>query len=204
MKRQRARATAKHSPAAAEMPERLATSAFTLFSERGISAVSLDDIAAHARVTKGSLYWHYDSKDALIKAACNHYYRNYHRRIHSELAHIIDPVKRLERTLDTAVTTCLEDRKNRIFTTEVFNLAVHDEELRRSWQQFLDNVREFYIALVKAATGLSTRKAESRVDFLLSAMEGLKLRAQYEPHLCVRRCHRAVVAQLKRVALFAE
>ncbi len=186
------------------MPERLAASAFTLFSESGINAVSLDDIAAHAHVTKGSLYWHYDSKDALIKAACNHYYRAYHRRINSELAHITDPVKRLERTLDTAVTTCLEDRKNRIFTTEIFSLAVHDEELRRSWRQFSDHVREFYIGLVKAATGLSTRKAETRVDFMLSAMEGLKLRAQFEPHLSIRRNHKTIVTQLKRVALFAE
>ena len=204
MKRKRAVATARAVPAVNDMPERLAASAFKLFSERGINNVSVDDVAGDANVTKGSLYWHYDSKDALIKAACNHYYRTYHRRIHSELAHIIDPVKRLERTLDTAVATCLEDRKNRIFTTEVFNLAAHDEELRRSWQQFLDNVREFYIALVMAATGLGAKKAESRVDFLLSAMEGLKLRAQYEPHLCVPRCHKAVVAQLKRVALLAE
>lgn len=183
------------------MPERLAASAFTLFSERGINAVSLDDVAAHAHVTKGSLYWHYDSKDALIKAACNHYYRDYHRKILTELAHITHPVKRLERTLETAVSTCLVDRKNRIFTTEIFSLAVHDQELRRSWRQFSENVREFYIALIKAATGLSTSKAEHRADFLLSAMEGLKLRAHYEPHLCVSGCHNSIVAQLKRVAL---
>jgi AcrR family transcriptional regulator len=186
------------------MPERLAASAFKLFSERGISNVSVDDVAAHAHVTKGSLYWHYDSKDALIKAACTHYYHAYHRRINTELAHITDPVKRLERTLDTAVSTCLEDRKNRIFTTEIFSLAVHDGELRRSWRQFSDQVREFYIGLVKAATGLGTKQAERRADFLLSAMEGLKLRAQYEPHLCLLDCHKTIVAQLKRVALLAE
>ena len=186
------------------MPDRLAASAFALFSERGINAVSLDDIAAHAHVTKGSLYWHYDSKDALVKAACAHYYRAYNRRINDELTDITDPIKRLERTLDTAVSTCLEDRKNRIFTTEIFSLAVHDEELRRSWRQFSDSVREFYIGLVKAATRLATREVERRVDFLLSAMEGLKLRAQYEPHLCVSRSHKVIVAQLRRVALFTE
>ncbi len=203
MKRKSARANARISPTAVEMPERLAASAFTLFSQRGIKNVSVDDVAAHAHVTKGSLYWHYDSKDALIKAACTHYYRAYHRRIHTELAHITDPVKRLERTLDTAVSTCLEDRRNRIFTTEVFSLAVHDDELRRSWRQFSDQVREFYIGLVKAATRLVTREVERRVDFLLSAMEGLKLRAQYEPHLCISASHKTIVAQLKRVALFA-
>ena len=204
MKRNGARAAAAKPPATTDMPERLAASAFTLFSERGINTVSLDDIAAHAKVTKGSLYWHYESKDDLIKAACTYYYRTYHRRIHTELAHIKDPVERLERTLDTAVSTCLVDRKNRIFTTEIFSLAVHDEELRRSWRQFSDNVREHYIALVKAATGITTRKAEARADFLLSAMEGLKLRAQYEPHLCVAGAHEAIVNQLKQVAMFAE
>ena len=81
---------------------------------------------------------------------------------------------------------------------------MHDEELRRSWRQFSDSVREFYIGLVKAATRLATREVERRVDFLLSAMEGLKLRAQYEPHLCVSRSHKVIVAQLRRVALFTE
>ena len=204
MNRKRARSSVKAAPSAGEMPDRLAASAFTLFSERGINAVSLDDIAAHAHVTKGSLYWHYDSKDDLVKAACAHYYRAYNRRINDELTDITDPIKRLDRTLDTAVSTCLEDRKNRIFTTEIFSLAVHDEELRRSWRQFSDSVREFYIGLVKAATRLATREVERMVDFLLSAMEGLKLRAQYEPHLCVSRSHKVIVAQLRRVALFTE
>jgi AcrR family transcriptional regulator len=204
MKRKRVVGTARSVPATNGMPERLAASALKLFSERGINAVSVDDIAADAKVTKGSLYWHYDSKDALIKAACTHYYRGYHRRINSELAHITNPVKRLERTLDAAVGTCLVDRKNRIFTTEIFNLAAHDEELRRSWQQFFDQVREFYVSLVKAATGLSMKEAERRADLLLSAMEGLKLRAQYEPHLCILGCKKAIVNDLKRVALLAE
>ena len=204
MKRKRVSATAKSSYTSEEMPERLAASAFTLFSERGVNAVSVDDIAAHANVTKGSLYWHYDSKDSLIKAACTHYYRAYHRRINAELAHITDPVERLERTLDTAVSACLVDRKNRIFTTEIFSLAVHDEELRRSWRQFSDHVREFYIGLVKAATRLVYREVERRADFLLSAMEGLKLRAHFEPHLCISGNHKAIVAQLKRVALSPE
>jgi AcrR family transcriptional regulator len=203
MKRKLGRAAAKSVTASGGTKHRLAASAFELFSEHGINNVSVDDVAAHAHVTKGSLYWHYDSKDALIKAACAHYYRAYHRRINTELAHITDPVKRLERTLDTAVSTCLEDRKNRIFTTEIFGLAVHDEELRRSWGQFSDNVREFYIGLVRAATRLDAKEVERRVDFLLSAMEGLKLRAQYEPHLCISDSHKTLVAQLKQVALFA-
>ncbi len=182
------------------MPDKLTASAFTLFSERGIGNVTVDDIAAHAGVTKGSLYWHYQSKDELIKAACAHYYRAYHRRINSELAHITAPAERLARTIETAVNICLVDRENRVFTTEVFTLAVHDDELRRSWRQFSDSVREFYIGLLKAAVAAGELRASrpgEAVDFMLSAMEGLKLRAQYEPHLCSPNSERSIVANLK-------
>ncbi len=204
MKPKPSRSKGKTSPAADGMPERLAASAFALFSERGINSVSLDQIAAHANVTKGSLYWHYDSKDDLIKAAAAHYYRAYHQRINAELVAITDPVRRLEKTLDAAVDNCLVDQKNRIFTTEIFSLAVHDEDLRRSWREFFEQVREFYIGLVRAASRLAVGEVERRVDFLLSAMEGLKLRAQYEPHLCISGSQKSIVTQLKRVLLAPE
>jgi AcrR family transcriptional regulator len=184
-----------------QTPERLAESAFRLFAHHGFRKVNLDQVAREAGVTKGSLYWHYKSKDDLVKAACNYYYRVYHRRINSELAHLTNPVTRLERMLKVAVEMCLLDKENRVFTTEIFTLAVHDDELRRSWRQFSDTVREFYIGLVKAAVAAGELKLadpEGAVDFMLSAMEGLKLRAQYEPHLCSRESERSIVVNLKR------
>lgn len=41
---------------------------FDLFHKRGYARVSMDDIAAAAGVTKKGLYYHYDSKDALVGA----------------------------------------------------------------------------------------------------------------------------------------
>lgn len=188
-----------------EMPARLAESAFHLFSRNGFKKVNLDKIATRAGVTKGSLYWHYKSKDELVKAACGHYYRAYHRRINSELAHITDPVKRLERTLQVAVQICLLDEENRVFTTEVFTLALHDAEVCRSWQQFYDSVREFYVGLVKAAQaagGLETDDPEHAVEFMLATMEGIKLQARYDPKICAKAGEKAIVASLKRTLGF--
>lgn len=184
------------------MPSKLAASAFALFSKHGIRNVSLDQIAARAKVTKGSLYWHFDSKDALILAACNHYYGSYHRRINTELAHVDDPVERLSRTVDVAVRICLLDHENRVFTTEIFTLALSDAKLRRSWQKFSDEVREFYVRLLSAAAAAGTLGApnpEKSVDYMLSAMEGIKLRALYEPHLCSPGRAREIVSTLKRM-----
>jgi TetR/AcrR family transcriptional regulator, acrAB operon repressor len=39
--------------------------AFTLFGRFGYEGVSIGDIARHARLSKGALYWHFRGKDAL-------------------------------------------------------------------------------------------------------------------------------------------
>src|SRR4051794_27040658 len=46
----------------------LLDSATALFAARGYARTSLDDIAAGARVTKGALYGHFESKQALFRA----------------------------------------------------------------------------------------------------------------------------------------
>ena len=46
----------------------LIDSATALFAERGYARTSLDEIAAGARVTKGALYGHFASKQALFRA----------------------------------------------------------------------------------------------------------------------------------------
>lgn len=188
-----------------DMPGRLAESAFELFSRRGFKKVNVDNIAAHAGVTKGSVYWHFRSKHDLVRAACAFYYRSYHRRIHDGLARLQDPVERLESTLHLAVRTCLLDRANRIFTLEIFTHAVHDEDLRQGWKQFYDSVREFYIGLVKAAalTGkVCPADPECAVNTMLAAMEGIKLRALFEPEICSAAEEERIVDELKNILGF--
>lgn len=175
---------AKTSP---EMPAKLAESAFKLFARRGIGNISLDQVAADAGVTKGSLYWHFKNKDEVIKAAAAHYYQTYHRRMHAAVAPISDPLKRLLAALRLSVRTCLLDTENRVFTMELWTLSVHDAEVRRSWRQFYDSVREFYIGLVRTAAHadeLETDDPERAVNLMLEAMEGVKLRAMFEPQIC--------------------
>ena len=48
-------------------PQELAAAALELFVERGFAATRLEDIAARAGVSKGTLYLYFDSKDALFK-----------------------------------------------------------------------------------------------------------------------------------------
>jgi AcrR family transcriptional regulator len=186
-------------------PAELAASAFALFAEKGFDGVNLDQVAARAGVTKGSLYWHFRSKRDLILAACAHYYRTYQRRINEELATLTDPSERLEHTLRVAVRTCLLDHANRVFTMEIFRWSVHDPEVRRGWQQFYDSVREFYIGLVRAAALAGVVRVadpEQAVNLMLAAMEGIKLRALFEPEICAPAEEERILAGLKEILGF--
>src|ERR671923_495899 len=49
-------------------PAELLAAALTCFKERGFAATRLDDVAAKAGVTKGTIYLYYPSKEELFKA----------------------------------------------------------------------------------------------------------------------------------------
>ena len=171
---------------AAQRPTKLAESAFELFAARGFDEVTIDEIAAHVGVTKGSFYSHYKSKHEIVLAACSHYYRRYQRRIQEELVPLTDPAERLRRVLEISVRTCIVDERNRMFTTEIFALSLKDDQVRKGGAQFYDTVREMYVGLLMAAQaskqigGADPRRA---VDLMLAAIEGVKMRAAFEPHI---------------------
>lgn len=48
--------------------QRILDAAYALFRRKGFTRVSMDEIAAAARVTKRTLYYHFESKDALLAA----------------------------------------------------------------------------------------------------------------------------------------
>lgn len=50
-------------------PGEIAAAALELFVEKGFAATRIDDIAARAGVSKGTVYLYFDSKEALFKAA---------------------------------------------------------------------------------------------------------------------------------------
>jgi AcrR family transcriptional regulator len=52
----------------ADRPQEIVEAAADVFAEKGFAASKLDDIAARAGVTKGTLYLYFDTKEALFEA----------------------------------------------------------------------------------------------------------------------------------------
>ena len=184
------------------MRDKLAQSAFELFSEHGFKNVNLDTIAAHAGVTKGSLYWHYESRKELILAACTHYYREWHRRFHAATSTAADPLERLQRAVLCSVDNCILDRSMRVFVTEVYAMALHDEEIRTGWLEFLDAARKSFVGLVEealAAGKIQTTDACRAVDLMLAAMDGIEKQAAFDPRMCAPDKRQLIYDDLMRI-----
>lgn len=184
---------------APEKPDQLARSAFEVFAERGFKDATIDEIALNAGVTKGSFYSHYRSKREVILAACNYYYQRYQQAIHEEMATAADPMERLRSVLKRSVRTCIVDRASRAFTTEIFAFSQQDEAVRASWTQFYDTVRQMYFGLTRAAIAagkLEVEDPEAAVNLLLAALEGVKLRATFEPRVAAKDEQQAIVEGL--------
>ena len=56
-----------------DTPQAIIEAAVRVFARSGVSAATLEDIAAEAKVTKGALCWHFHSKDELLSAIVQHY-----------------------------------------------------------------------------------------------------------------------------------
>jgi AcrR family transcriptional regulator len=53
-----------------ERRQSIVAAAESLFTARGVAAVTMDEIAAHAELSKGALYLYFKSKDELYVAVC--------------------------------------------------------------------------------------------------------------------------------------
>lgn len=133
-----------------ETPERILRAAETLFSKHGFDAVSMQDIAERAGVSKANVFHHFDSKNALylavLRACCD---RSSHllEQLISEPAPIAE---RLTRFAQTHLQMLLgQEQMTRLIQREVLKgNARRGDELAQ--QIFGDNFARFVEVLRQA------------------------------------------------------
>jgi TetR/AcrR family transcriptional regulator, transcriptional repressor for nem operon len=82
----------------------LLDAAQTLLLERGYEAAALDDVCTRAGVTKGALFYHFQSKEQLAAAAVERFYDQLVRTAQEAMGSPEDPAEVLWRYLDATVT----------------------------------------------------------------------------------------------------
>lgn len=82
-------------------------SAVALFHQRGYDATSMRDIASAVGVMPASIYYHYDSKEALLVAAVTEGARLLEEAVVAAIRDESEPWARLERACEAHLTTLL-------------------------------------------------------------------------------------------------
>ena len=72
-----------------------AQAALDMIAEQGVSAVAVEPLARRLGVTKGSFYWHFPSRDALLQAALERWELFEQQDVFGSLEDVADPSERL-------------------------------------------------------------------------------------------------------------
>jgi AcrR family transcriptional regulator len=87
-----------------------ARAALSAIARGGIAAVAVESIAADLGATKGSFYWHFKNRDALIQAALDVWEQSRTESVIEELEREPDPAERLRKLLMAAFGRAPADR----------------------------------------------------------------------------------------------
>jgi AcrR family transcriptional regulator len=85
-------------------PDDWTRAALLAIAEKGAKNVSVERLARELGTTKGSFYWHFKDRTALIDAALERWERDFTDRVIEQLSTIEDPRQRFRALLETTFT----------------------------------------------------------------------------------------------------
>jgi TetR/AcrR family transcriptional regulator, repressor of the mexAB-oprM multidrug resistance operon len=116
----------------------------TLFLEKGVAHTGLEQIAGHAGVTRGAVYWHFANKADLFNALLNQV-----RLPPEQLAERLagcdggDPLLSLRNLIIEAIENLARDERQRRIFTILLHRCEFTDELREAEHQHSDFVNLF-------------------------------------------------------------
>lgn len=163
--------------------ERILDAAQDLILSRGFSAMTVDSVCQAAGITKGGFFYHFDSKDALGKAALERFWRNVtERQSNAKFNSASDAVSLLDGYLDFAIETYQSPELQKgcmlaIFTME---LAESNQQLFKEAAKYFSAWRNSLHEMYNAASVYSGNSIDAKAwsDLYISTLEGALLLAK--------------------------
>lgn len=147
-----------------------------MLAESGVEAVRVEPLAARLRVTKGSFYWHFPSRDALLQAALERWEKVEQETVFGSLEAVSDPRERL-RALFRVVA---HEAKSHIIYSKLLKALDHP-----TVQPVIERVsgrRLEYLTASLRQAGMGRNDAQHRARLAYAAYVGfLQLNLQMQP-----------------------
>jgi AcrR family transcriptional regulator len=158
-------------------PDDWARAALAAVAKGGIDAVAVETVARELGATKGSFYWHFKNRDALIQAALDEWEQRRTDAVIDELQREADPVGRLKKLLEAAFEVGPTDR------AEVALLANPDHPAAVRAVRRVAERRITYMAQQLEKLGWTSADAFDRAVLLYYVYVGYMQTAHVAPHV---------------------
>ncbi|GIX34739.1 MAG: TetR family transcriptional regulator [Lysobacteraceae bacterium] len=161
-------------PDAARKPDRnarlsagdWALGALEMIAELGVAGLAVEPLARRLGVTKGSFYWHFPSRDALLRAALERWEQSELEEVFARLEGIEDPRERL-RELFRRVA---HEARSHIIYSEL--LKALDHPVVQPVMERVSKRRLDYLQLAFRQIGMGRQEAIHRARLTYSAYVG--------------------------------
>jgi AcrR family transcriptional regulator len=143
-----------------------AQGALDQISESGVAGLAVEPLARRLGVTKGSFYWHFPSRDALLKAALERWEQVELEEVFARLEGIVDPRERLHELFRRVA----HEAKSHIIYSEL--LKALDHPVVQPVMERVSKRRLDYLQLAFRQIGMPRTEALHRARLTYSAYVG--------------------------------
>ena len=181
-----------------ETQERIVAAALALFATRGYEGTSISAIAAHARVSRAAVFWHFGDKEGLFRETFRRMLVPFFAELQASLEHI-PPRQRVFEIL-SAYERVVEENEEAI--RSIVRWLLESEKLRASLRETLFALHD---ALVKdisdTLAAASGETSEALAAALVAMLDGNLLLALLDPNARNRELRRAGLRRLVQLAI---
>ncbi|MFE6867266.1 TetR/AcrR family transcriptional regulator [Kitasatospora sp. NPDC057692] len=168
----------------AETRRRLVAAAWELAAEGGAAAASVQAVAERSGISRGSVAWHFGSKDGLLKAVVEEAFR-WGAEFMGERLAAAGPRTGVEALIE-ANFALMSRPESHIFSTLLIEAVSRESPLRATYAEEYAKVRGLYADHLRA-TGAHVADPEAVAAALLGGTLGINIQHQLDPGLDRRR-----------------
>jgi len=183
-----------------ETQDRIVAASLALFATRGYVGTSISAIAAHARVSRAAIFWHFGDKEGLFRETFRRMLVPFFSELQASLEHI-PPRERVFEIL-SAYERVVEE--NEIAIRSIVRWLLESEKLRASLRETLFALHDALVKDISETVAAAGGSASEELGAALVAMlDGNLLLALLDPNARNRELRRAGLRRLVQLAIGA-
>jgi AcrR family transcriptional regulator len=161
-----------------ESKGQILAAAMAVFAEKGFAKASMNDIVRASGLSKGGVYWHFKSKDALVTAIFDQFFKEQLALLDAVMAENGTAVTKLQELATFTSAGMAEVAAQFPSPLEFYALAARDESLKNSLQEHFQSYRTKIGELVAQGVAdgeFRPQNSEDVANTIIALFEGVLL-----------------------------